>query len=133
LKGFEVWSLQLSAVRLRDIEKKRKTHNFFAVYPPLAISDELIFSLLLLVILLYSTLQNPCQVLRNHDLSLVHDAISPTSALNDTAAVSASAVSGGVLRDWRWGHDPSVKGEPLHGWEYCSHLDSGLQEVKLET
>jgi fatty acid desaturase len=110
------------------LKRGGRTYNFFAVYPPLAISDELIFSLLLLVILLYSTLQNPCQGLGNHDLSLVHDAISPTSALNDTAAVSASAVSGGVLRDWRWGHNSSVKGEPLHGWEYCSHLDSDYKK-----
>ena len=43
--------------------------------------------------------------------------------------MSASAVTGRVLRDWGRRHDTTVKGEPLEGLKYRSgHFDDFLEE-----
>jgi hypothetical protein len=119
--------------------KKRsqgRTYDFLAIDPALRISYQLIGPLLLLLALFHSSLQDPAQSFRNHNLSLINDAVSSASGFvtfGGAATVPRSAVSGRVLGDRRWGHYLAVKGEPLHSWENCcGHLDSSIQESNFE-
>jgi hypothetical protein len=69
----------------------------------------------LLVILFNSSLEDPIQGFGNQDLSIIYDAISsaPGFAFRNTSTMPGSAVSRGVLRDWRWWHYLTVKAEAL--------------------
>lgn len=108
-----------------------EAYKVLAVDPAFCISYQFFISVLLFLALFYGSLQDPAKGFVNHHLSLVDNAVSPTSGLvafDDTATVSTSAVAGGVLRDWGGRHDFSVQGETLHWCHDCScHFDIGSE------
>jgi hypothetical protein len=106
-----------------ELVRDRRTYEVLAVNEAIGISNELLFSLILLVAFLDCTLQDPGQGLGNHTVSIINDRVSPATglvSLGNAAAVTTSAVTDGIGGDRRRGHDFMVKREGLKRLENCS-------------
>lgn len=105
------------------IGTKGGPYEILAVDEAFRISDELLFSLILLVAFFDGAFQDPGHGLRNNGVSLVNDGVTAAASFVPfcyAAPVAASAVTGCVGGDGRGGHDFMVRREGLKRLEDCS-------------
>jgi hypothetical protein len=100
-----------------------ETYDVLTIYPAFTVSNEFLFSFVLLVAFFNCAFQDPGQGFGNHDISLIDDAISSAAGfitLRNAAAVATSAVARGIGGDRRRSHDLMVEREGLKRLENCS-------------
>lgn len=113
------------------------TYNFFAVNPAFCVSYQLLRALLLRFSLLDGSLQNPDEGFGDGSFSSINNTVSASTSLLDNAAtVLTSSMTGRVLRNWRWSHNPAIQRKSLHWWHRhnCScHFEwiMGVFGIKL--
>jgi hypothetical protein len=112
------------------------TYKIFAINEAFEISNEPLFSLVLLVAFFDCAFQDPGQGLGNHAISVINDGITTTTgfvSLCNTAAVATSAMTDSVGGDRRRCHDFMVQGEGLKRLENCScHFERVIVREGLE-